>query len=32
MRNFVTRTFSCALLLALQAGCAHRTEPIYRYI
>jgi hypothetical protein len=32
MRNFVTRASLCALLLALQAGCASRTQPIYRYI
>lgn len=26
------REIVCALLLVLPAGCAHRTEPIYRYI
>ena len=28
----MTRTLLCAFLLALQPGCARRTEPIYRYI
>lgn len=29
---FRGRETVCALLLALQAGCAHQTKPIYRYI
>jgi hypothetical protein len=32
MRELQPRRICCAVVLALQAACAHRTEPIYRYI